>query len=92
MGADDPPFSLKIMASFRKIEPFSLAEVQLFQTFLIYCSINSPHKVQNLVEIEHLTIKKQLIASRSWQLGGVVNQFVGVSKNLARVLRTHIVL
>ena len=32
-GADDPPFSLKMMASFRKIEPFSLAKLQLLQTF-----------------------------------------------------------
>ena len=32
-GADDCPFSLKMMASFRKIEPFNLAKLQLFQTF-----------------------------------------------------------
>ena len=31
--ADDPPFSLKMMASFIKIEPFSLAKLQLLQTF-----------------------------------------------------------
>ena len=81
-GADDPPFSLKIMASFRKIEPFSLAKLQLFQIFSSYCSImhsNLTSKVPNLVEIVH---KKQLTPSRSRQLGGAVNHFVGVSKNL----------
>ena len=92
-GADDPPFSLKMMASFRKIEPFSLAKLQLFQTFSSYCSIKHSKltsKVQNLVEIEHFTVKKQLIASRSRQLGGVVNQFVGVSKMLrARASRAN---
>ena len=76
-----------MMASFGKIEPFSLAKLQLFQTFSSYCS--SKHskltsKVQNLVEIEHFTVKKQLIASRSRQLRGVVNRFVGVSRNFAR--------
>ena len=34
-----PPFSLKMMASFRKFEPFSLTKLQLFQTFSSYCSI-----------------------------------------------------
>ena len=82
-----PPFSLKMMVSFRKIETFSLAKLQLFQTFSSYCSIkhsNLTSKVPNLVEIEHFTVKKQLTASRSWRLGGVVNQFVGVSKYFAR--------
>ena len=72
-GADDPPFSLKMMTSFRKIEPFSLAKLQPFQTFSNYCSImhsNLTSKVPNLVEIEHFTVKKQLTASRSRQLGG----------------------
>ena len=81
------PLSLKMMASFRKIEPFSLAKLQLFQTFSSYCSIKRSKltsKVKNLVEIEHFTVKQQLIASQSRQLGGVVNQFVGVSKNFAR--------
>ena len=76
-----------MMTSFRKIEPFSLAKLQLFQTFSNYCSImhsNLTSKVPNLVEIEHFTVKKQLTASRSRQLGGVVNQFVGVSKYFAR--------
>ena len=56
--------------------------------FLSYCSIEHSKltpKVTNLVKIEHFTVKKQLIASRSRQLGGVVNQFVGVPKNFARV-------
>ena len=43
---------------------------------------NLTSKVPNLVEIVHLTVKKQLTASRSRQLGSVVNHFVGVSKNL----------
>ena len=82
-GANDPPFSLKMMASFRKIEPFSLAKLQLFQTFTSYCSIKHSKltsEVQNLIKIEHFTVKKQQIASRSQQSGGVVNPFVGVSK------------
>ena len=82
-----PPFSLKMMASFRKIKPFNLAKLQLFQTFSSCCSIKHSiltSKVQNLVEIEHFTVKKQLLASQSRQLGGVVNLFVGVSKNFAR--------
>ncbi len=76
-----------MMASFRKIEPFSLAKLQPFQTVSSYCSIKHSKltsKVQNLVEIEQFTVKKQLIASRSRQIGGVVNPFVGVSKNFAR--------
>ena len=80
-----PLHGLKIMASFRKIEQFSLAKLQLFQTFSSYCSImhsNLTSKVPNLVEIVHFTVKKQLTASRWRQLGGVVNRFVGVSKNL----------
>ena len=80
------------MASFRKIEPFSLAKLQPFQTVSSYCSIKHSKltsKVQNLVEIEHFTVKKQLIASRSRQLGGVFNQFVGVSKNFARAQSAH---
>ena len=95
MGADDPPppsASLKMMASFRTIEPFSLAKLQFFQTFSSYCCIKHSKltsKVQNLVEIEHFTVKKQLIASRSRQLRGVVNQFVGVSKILRRASRAH---
>ena len=91
-GADDPPFSLKMMASFRKIEPFNLAKLQFFQTFSSYCSIkhsNLTSKVPNLVEIENFTVKKQLTASRSRQLGGVVNQFVGMSKNFARASRAY---
>ena len=43
-------------------------------------------KVQNLVEIEHFTVKDQLIASRyarSRQLGGVVNRFVGTATNFS---------
>ena len=94
-GADDPPFGLEMMASFKKIEPFSLAKLQLFQTFSSYCCIKHiklTSKVQNLVEIEHFTVKKQLMASRSRQLGSVVNQFVGVSKNFARALRARIVV
>ena len=90
-GAGDPPFSLKMMANFRKIEPFSLAKLQLFQTFSSYCSIKHTKltsKVPNLVEIEHFTVKKQLIALRSQQLGGVVKQFVGVTK----ILHARIVL
>ena len=86
MGADDP-FKLKMIASFRKIEPFSLAKLQLFQTFSSYYSIKHSKvtsKVPNLVEIEHFTVKKQLIASRSRQLGGVVNQFCGRVQNFAR--------
>ena len=82
-----PPFRLKMMASFRKIEPFNLAKLQPFQAVSSYCSIKHSKltsKVQNFVEIVHLTVKKQLIASRSRQLGDVVNPFVGVSKNFAR--------
>ena len=43
---------------------------------------NLTSKVSNLAEIVHFTVKKQLTSSRSRQLGGVVNHFVGVSKNL----------
>ena len=94
-GADDSPFSLKMMASFRKIESFSLARLQLFQTLSSYCSIkhsNLTSKVPNFVEIENFTVKKQLTASRSWQLGGVVNLFVGVSKIFVHALRARILL
>ena len=87
-GQMTPPFRLKRMASFRKIEPFSLVKLQPFQTVSSYCSIKLTSKVQNLVEMEHFADKKQLIASRLQQLGGVVNQFVGVSK----ILCVHIVL
>ena len=58
-----------------------------FSNISSYCSIKHSKltsKVQKLVEIEHFTVKKQLIISRSRQLGGVVNLFVGVSKNFAR--------
>ena len=46
-GADDPSFSLKVMASFRKIEPFSLAKLQLLQIFQVIAAssiVNSPQK------------------------------------------------
>ena len=48
-GADDPPFSLKMMASFRKIEPFSLAKLQFFKYFQVIaasCIVISPQKFQ----------------------------------------------
>ena len=94
-GQMTPPFSLKMMASFRKIEPFSLAKLQLFQTFSSYCSImhsNLTSKVPILVKTVHFTVKKQLTASRSRELGGMVNHFVGVSKICTCVLRARIVL
>ena len=78
-----PPFSLKMMASFRKIEPVSLAKLQLFQTFSSYCSIKHSKLTSKVQNLEHFTAKKQLIALRSRQSGGVVNQFVGISKNFA---------
>ena len=90
-----PPFSLKMMASFRKIESFSLAKLQVFQTFSSYCSIKHSKltsKIQNLVKIKDFTVKKQLITSRSRQLGGIVNQFVGVSKYFAHAHSTLIPL
>ena len=43
-----------------KIEPVSLAKLQLFQAFSSYCSIKHSKltsKVQNLVEIELFTVK-----------------------------------
>ena len=83
-GADDPP------SAWQASEKLShLAKLQLFQTFSSYCSIMKHSKLiskfPNLIEIELFTFKKQLIASRSRQLGGVVNQLVGVSK----ILRAH---
>ena len=48
-GADDPPFSLKMMASFRKIEPFSLANFNFFKHFQVIAAssiVNSPQKFQ----------------------------------------------
>ena len=44
----------------QKIEPFSLAKLQLFQTFSSYCSIKHSKltsKVQNLVKIKDFTVK-----------------------------------
>ena len=91
-GADDPPFSLKMMASFRKIEPFSLAKLQLFQIFSSYCSImhsNLTSKVPNLVEIEHFTVKKQLTSSRSRQLGAWLITLRACPKICVRASRAY---
>ena len=71
-GADDCPLSQKMMASFRKIEPFSLAKLNFFKHFQSNPASNIVNSSQGS-KIEHFTIKKQLIASRSRDLGDMVN-------------------